>query len=380
MVFRVDGHLDVDMLTDRLCILAARHQALRVAWPDLADIGSPERVADEVLDVWDTHDGDVRSFAMAMALAGYRRPSVPLWLVRLVRTTRSGEHLLVGLDRAISDPWSLHVLAQELSQLCGAGPVPELGPAPAQFAAILADRAALADHPDGLAERAYWRRQVSEVDFGADPCVVRAEPVPARARSIPLDAEGARILVTLASAHHTTMLAVVAAAVHQVWRRWVGVPETVLLTEVGYRDDPALDGAVAPVMEPRPVRIVGCPGEEFGALVDRVRDVLLDVLDNTSVPLAVDPTPLRPFTSRPDRMTVQVEFDTANDPTAPGSMLALLDEIDYWSAGRPRADLHVMVRGDRGAPALYLVQNPLAVSEAAAAEFAEGVSNALRGM
>jgi hypothetical protein len=262
---------------------------------------------------------------------------------------------------------------------CGPASGPHLGPTPAQFGVILADRAARAGHPEAPAERAHWRRQVIAVDFGADPRVARAGPVPARIRRVPLAAEAVRATVGCASAHRTTVLAVVVAAVHLVWRRWVGSAETVLLTEVGYRADLALDGAVAPIMEPRPVRIGSHRGEGFGTLVDRVRGVLLDVLDNSSIPLAADPTPLLPFTSRPDRMTVLVEFDTANEPAAPGSALTLLDEADFWAPGPPRADLHVLVRGERGAPAVYLAHNPLAVSEAAAAEFVSRVADVLLG-
>jgi hypothetical protein len=370
LVFACPG-LGAGLLTDRLAALADRHEALRLTWPGGTVHDSPDRVVAEALDVWETPAGvgEVEAFGTAMALAGYRRAGAPLW-----RAWLAGGHLVVGLDRMIADPWSLHVLAQELSLLCRHGASALPGPRPAALGAVLAERNALAEHPDALGERAFWHRAGPGTAPGG-PRIARVGPVPALTRPVPLTTADTRALVALAASHRTTVLAVVAAAVDQVSRRWFcrHAGDTALLTEVGYRHDPALDGAIAPLMEPRPLRIP--PGG--GSPVARARDALLDVLDNSSVPLAADPTPLRPFLADPGRMTVLVEFDTPNRPAAPGSLLTLLQAEP---AGQPRADLRVRVRGEREAPELSLCVNPLAVRDAAAAEFADAVVVALRGL
>ncbi|WP_176358231.1 condensation domain-containing protein [Mycobacterium persicum] len=369
--------IDPDMLVARLPVLVSRHEALRLVWPDLS-VGSPEAVLDAVLGV-DTHGGDIGSFAAALALAGYRCAGKPLWRVRLFATVQPPQqYVVVGLDRLITDPWSLHVLAQELCLLCHAGPPPDLGPPPAQFGAVLADRAAGSDDSDARAERLHWRRQLADANLGADPRVPRSAVTAARIRRVPLTADDEQAMVALASAYRTTLLAPVVAAVHLVWRRQVGAAETVLLTEVGHRDTQELDGAVAPLMEPRPMRITS--DVRAGPLISQARDALLDVLDNSCVPLATDPTPMQPFFDHPDRMTVLAEFDTPNQPTVPDSTLNLLDQPSIWALGPPRADVHVMVRGEHRAPSVYLADNPLAVTDQVAEEFAHGLVSALRAM
>ncbi|VBA54554.1 hypothetical protein LAUMK191_03134 [Mycobacterium attenuatum] len=376
LVFEASA-IDLDMLVARLAVLASRHEALRLLWPDLS-AAAPETVVDAVAGA-DTHAGDIGSFAAELALAGYRRAGKPLWRARLVATVQpQQQYVVMGLDRLISDPWSLHVLAQELCMLCQGGPPPDLGPAPAQFGAALAERAGGSDESDARTERLHWRRQLAGANFGADPRVPRAAATTARIRRVPLTVADEHAMVSLASAYRTTLLAPVVAAVHMVWRRQVDAAETVLLTEVGYRGTQALDGTVAPLMEPRPMRIVSDVGA--GALISQARGALLDVLDNSCVPLAADPAPMQPFFDHPDRMTVLAEFDTANQPTVHESALNLLDEPSIWAVGPPRADIHVMVRGDHRAPSVYVADNPLAVTGRFADEFAHQLVWALREM
>ncbi|MBY0391448.1 MAG: hypothetical protein K2X56_26025 [Mycobacterium pseudokansasii] len=376
LVFQASG-IDPDMLVARLPVLASRHEALRLVWPDLS-VDSPEAVVDAVLGV-DTHGGDISSVAAALALTGYQCAGKPLWRVRLVATVQPPQqYVVVGLDRLITDPWSLHVLAQELCLLCQAGPLPDLGRLPAQFGTVLADRAGGSDDSDARTERLYWRRQLAGANFGADPRVSRTAVTAARIRRVPLTPDDEQAMVALASAYRTTLLAPVVAAVHMVWRRQVDAAETVLLTEVGYRDTQELDGAVAPLMEPRPMRMVS--DVHAGQLISRARDALLDVLDNSCVPLATDPAPMQLFFDHPDRMTVLAEFDTPNRPAVSDSALNLLDQPSIWALGPPRADVHVMVRGEHQAPSVYLADNPLAVTDQFADEFAYGLVSALREM
>lgn len=375
MVFEA-SRVEVDMLIDRLPALASRHEALRLGWPDLSDLGSPQAVTDTVLEAH-THSGDISGFAADLALAGYRRAGKPLWQARLVQTRQSQkQYLVVGVDRMISDPWSLHVLAQELCLLCGTGPIPDLGRLPAQFGAVLTDRTGWSSASDARIEQLHWQRQVAQANFGTDPRVARTAVTPARICRVPLTDDDEQTLVALALEHRTTLLAPVVATVHMVWRSHVQAAETVLITEVGYRGAQELDCAVAPLMEPRLVRIVS--DQHAGQLIWQVRNVLLDVLDNSSVPLATDPTPMHPFISQPDRMTLLVEFDTPNRPTVDDSLLNLLDGPNNWAVGPPRADLHVMVRGDYSAPFVYLAHNSLAVTDDFAADFADALILALR--
>ncbi|WP_239376935.1 condensation domain-containing protein [Frankia sp. Cj5] len=385
LVFRVEGDLRAPLLRERLVILARRHEALRLSYPDLRG-AAPEQVADAVFAAWVTLDGDVLDFARAMARAGYRKPGTPLWRVRHLQATRDGagpptDHLLVGLDRAIGDAWSLHVVAEELAALYGegrGGPAPALAPTPARVSAVTRYRAARATRPDAREEREYWRRETSLMTFGRDPRVTRLDSPAADVARVDLSAAVARGIAESAAACRATVFAVVFAAVHLVTRNWLDIPAPVLLVEVADRDDPAYDRAVAAVAEPRPLRVWSSPADSGTDLIERVRDALLDVLDAALVPLAIDDTPTKSFTDQPDRLTVLVELDTTNAMTArPGAALCLRDDAEALTSGRPRADLHVITRQEDGQPAVYLARNPLALSGLAAGRFATELAAAL---
>lgn len=382
LVFEVDGRLKPAELRDRLCQLTARHESLRLRH-DRADVRlDPEQAVDAAFSVATTLSGDIVDVATAMAMAGYRRPGAPLWSVRHVRRTDGTEHLLVGLDRGVADSWSLHIVAEELIDLYGCGgdgTPPGRGMSAASASEMAAHRASVADG-DLAAEHDYWSVVLSDLDFGTDPRVGRSLSLPAVTNAVMLGDDEAVRVADLAAARRTTVFAVLVAAVHRVWGRWIGTDDTLLLTEVGHRDDPRFDRTVASVAEPRPVRVRSARSMEFTDIVDSVRGVTLDVLDHCSVPLAVDDRPVRPFIRAVDRMTVLVEFDTPNAPSAVRAdpTLRLRDDIAVRCARASRADLHIMLRlGERG-PELYVAHNPLAMSAAGAANFRAELADVLR--
>jgi hypothetical protein len=374
LVFRLSGDPTPDTIRTTLAALADRHEALRIGHPDQNELGSGEWVARRIFDTWHTTKGSMPAFVRVLARSGHRHEGSPLWTVRRLRLADE-DYLLVGLDRSIADAWSQHVVATELCQLFAAGDTPA---GPGQLGEFLAHRDEMAA-AEAATEQRHWRKTLAGADFTGEPRVSRAPAPITDLFPVVLPDDVAVRLAQFAAARHTTVLAVVIAAVHLTWSAWTGRRDTVLLTEVGNRDDPRFDNSIVPAAQLRPVRVISRPGEPFGDLVDHTRDVLLDVLDHCTVPLTHDIAPVAPFVEQPDLFTVLVEFDTANSPPAgPSGAPTLLDDITVRTARPPRADLHVMVRTPAGAPVIHLAVNPLAMAGHEAVAFRRDLVTSLR--
>ncbi|MFH8447677.1 amino acid adenylation domain-containing protein [Streptomyces fungicidicus] len=155
--WRLAGPLDVPALTAAVADLAARHEQLRVVFPEHEGVPH-QRVlppGDTVLDVTEVTGEDAgereRRLAAAVHAAALRPFDLarePAFRATLVRAAAEDHVLVLGMHHIVSDGWSLDLLVRDLTEL---------------YRARTRGRAArLPELPLDYADYAIWQREVDQ--------------------------------------------------------------------------------------------------------------------------------------------------------------------------------------------------------------------------
>jgi amino acid adenylation domain-containing protein len=167
--WRLTGPLDVPALTAAVADLAARHEQLRVVFPEHE--GVPHQrvlpVGGTVLDVTevtgeDTGDRERRLAAAvhAAALRPFDLAREPAFRATLVRAAEEDHVLVLGMHHIVSDGWSLDLLVRDLAELYRArtrGRAAELPELPLDYT----DYAIWQRESDQSAALEHWRTRLA---------------------------------------------------------------------------------------------------------------------------------------------------------------------------------------------------------------------------
>ncbi|MEV4512406.1 amino acid adenylation domain-containing protein [Dactylosporangium sp. NPDC049525] len=276
LVLRLRGSLDGGALRRSLDALAARHLALRCAYPEVegdptVEVG-PATVPFEELAV--------ASEAAARAAVA-RRTNAPFDLragapvrATLVRLGPDDHIICLVVHHIAGDGWSLNVLREDLAALYAGRPLAPLPPAPAANG-----------NPE--ADLAYWRERL------ADPTVLdlptdRPRPAEATHRGafhgthLPADVTGR--LEDLAGRARTSLFAVLLAAYQVLLARHTGQSDVLVGSTLAARDRVELERAVGYFARTVVLRNQIDPAEPFTGLLGRARECVLDALTHAEAP------------------------------------------------------------------------------------------------
>ncbi|UNO38593.1 condensation domain-containing protein [Streptomyces sp. MST-110588] len=304
---RVRGPFSPDALGRALSGLVRRHEVLRTRYGQRD--GEPYQevmpAAPVPVDVV-TDPGDPEHLLRQAAAVPFDLAAGPVLRALVLRHGPEDHTVLLTFHHVAVDGWSLGVVTRELSALYRAeldGPAPEGGTAPeggrgprdpdgllggpapryAEFARR--EQAAAAGLAAGLE---HWLRRLS----GARPVPLpapRAASAPGhRGRSgvvgEPLAPEVLDQLRAVARKHRTTLFTVTLAGAYAALLETTGAEDLVLGCAVGNRDRPGLRGLVGLCVNTLAVRVDTTGAAHFGALLDRVRDALLEAHEHREVP------------------------------------------------------------------------------------------------
>lgn len=182
------GSLDDDLLRAAVVQVAARHDALRIRFVDLA--AQPTfRILDAVpcplfsVDLSTLPEAERAVAAARIVAAAHDRPydltAWPLWEVRLVRLAADHHVVVVSMCHLIGDGWSAQVLLRDIGAAYGAlsGRGPEPAPLQLRYRDVLTTDLA---RRTSVETTAYWQDRLTPlpsahplashiVDSGADP-------------------------------------------------------------------------------------------------------------------------------------------------------------------------------------------------------------------
>ncbi|WP_327003490.1 amino acid adenylation domain-containing protein [Dactylosporangium sp. NBC_01737] len=276
LVLRLRGRVDGGALRRALDALAARHLALRCAYPEIegdpsVEVG-PATVPFEELAV--------ESEAAARAAVA-RRTNAPFDLrsgapvrASLLRLGPDDHVFCLVMHHIAGDGWSLNVLRGDLATLYAGHPLAALPPVPAA-------------NGDPEADLAHWRERL------ADPAVLdlptdRPRPAEPTHRGGFLGAHLPPDVTTrledLAGRARTSLFAVLLAAYQVLLARHTGQSDVLVGSTLAARDRVELERAVGYFARTVVLRNRIDRAEPFTDLLGRARECVLDALTHTEVP------------------------------------------------------------------------------------------------
>ena len=296
-----------------LGLLVARHGALRTVLTRAPDGPALQRVRPTrtIPLVVTGHRGPPRALLADLLLAGSEEPfrvhGGALSRAELHRFGTGGQVLMVWLHHAISDLVSSHVLAEEVRELSRGGTLPAPGLQLADFA--VQERAVRAT----ARQWRYWTEALRSVDdrlgvrYPAGTAHQAIRPALPRLPTAVVDALG-----RLASAHRTTLTAVLGAAVVAVHAGEATSSRCVIGLTISNRHHPRLRSTVGCLADQLPL-VVDIGGRStFRQLLGRVREALLDAYDSR-LPLGL----LLPLLGRPAPPVFAVNLNFVPPPAGP---------------------------------------------------------------
>ncbi|MFF9202055.1 non-ribosomal peptide synthase/polyketide synthase [Streptomyces sp. NPDC014986] len=304
-VLRLRGPLDAGALRTALDGLVARHEALRTTFTEQDGqarqlVHPPHRVDLPVDDL--TTAPDARAALEALlereAATPFDLAAGPLLRARLARPA-DGEHVLVlAVHHIVTDGWSLGVLGRDLGELYAAaheGRSPHLPALPVRYADHAAWQRARGEETGR--QLAHWRQVLD----GVPPLELPTDrPRPAvRAR------DGALVTFTLPAGltdrlrergreADATLYMTLLTACTALLSRWADQDDFAVGTVTAGRERPEVHDVVGMFVNTLVLRNRVRPGTSFRALLEQVRDTVLDAFAHQEVPFERLVDALRP--------------------------------------------------------------------------------------
>jgi hypothetical protein len=164
LAIRLDGPLDVDVLSQSFATIADRHEVLRSAIR--LDEGTPRLVVSEdwALPFEVVQPDDLDNDLRRRALRPFGLASDPLLRVTLYERSPTDHVLLIVLHQLVSDGLSLRLMLRELSALYAAGGVADDADLPerrVEYADVATWQREWMSEEDLAVQRAYWETQLA---------------------------------------------------------------------------------------------------------------------------------------------------------------------------------------------------------------------------
>ncbi|MFI6047386.1 amino acid adenylation domain-containing protein [Nocardia sp. NPDC051321] len=360
---RLTGDLEVAALRRAIGDVIVRHEILRTVYPQhngvaYQSIQPIEQAAvdltPEVVEV-----ADVLPRIVEVASAGFDvAVEIPL-RARLFRvdTDAETEHVLVFVAHHIcSDGWSMVPLTRDVMLAYtarSAGVIPDWTPLPVQYADFSTwqrDSLGAETDPDSLISRqvGYWRTTLSGLPDELELPFDRPRP-PLRSFAgghvlFSIDGEIQHGLAELARAHNATVFMVLHTALAIFLARWSGTDDIAVGTVVAGRGESELDALIGMFVNTLVLRTKVCGQQNFGALLEQVREVDLRAFEHADIPFERLVESLNPDRSTARNPLFQVGFVFQNLPDVtfdlPGLRVAAVD----FETGIEKFDLSLAVR------------------------------------
>ncbi|AYF76324.1 amino acid adenylation domain-containing protein [Nocardia yunnanensis] len=306
VALRLSGHPDTTALRRALRDVIDRHETLRTVYPDVDGVGMQQVLPAEDVPL-DLDPRPVTGDRLASAVAevigtGFDvTAAVPvrLRLFRVESTTvdTDPEHVIVLVVHHIAtDGFSMAPLTRDVAAAYAtraAGVSPAWEPLPVQYADYALwqrDRLGADDDPTSLGAQQtdYWKQVLAGIPDHLELPTDRPRPAQATHHAAEhvarVDTRLAAAIERRAREHRATPFMVVHAALAVLLSRLAGTGDVVIGTPVAGRGERELDDLVGMFVNTLVLRTGIRPEEDFGALLDRVRDTDLAAFERADVP------------------------------------------------------------------------------------------------
>ncbi|MEU9144178.1 amino acid adenylation domain-containing protein [Streptomyces sp. NPDC048349] len=297
---RLTGRIDAEAMRAAVTDLTDRHEALRTTFGVVGGQGV-QVVHASLAPRWNTADlsgvadglreDRLRELVRAEHARPYDLRSGPLVRVLLARLSAEEHVLAVGIHHIVTDGWSTGVVSRELGELYAArvrGERADLAEPPVQYADFAAwQRGRIEDSGVVGRQADWWRERLA----GLTPLELPTD----RPRPVVRSTAGAEFLFelapgtvararALAGERSATLFMVLTAAVKAVFARHCGQEDIAVGTATSGRGHRDLEQLVGFLVNTVVLRSRVDPAASFGALLDRVKETVLDAFAHEDLP------------------------------------------------------------------------------------------------
>ncbi|QSQ26196.1 amino acid adenylation domain-containing protein [Pyxidicoccus parkwayensis] len=300
---RAQGRLDRGALQRALSDLVARHHVIRTHFA-LQDGRPVQHVADTadvpllVIDLRDLPPAEREASLARHSEEEARRPfdlSTGLMMrVTLVALAEEEHAILFTMHHIASDAWSIAIFIRELGALYGAharGQAAELRPLPLQYADFARWQRQWLTRPVLEEKLRFWKQHLAGtlpvLDLPTDRPRPPVQSQRGGRRDVALSPALTEALIRLGEQEDATPFVVMLAAFGVLLRSLGDNTDLLIGTPVAGRDRAETEGLIGFFVNMLPVRMHVDTAESFRALVARLRNVALDVLDHQDTPFDV---------------------------------------------------------------------------------------------
>ncbi|MGM1065507.1 amino acid adenylation domain-containing protein, partial [Saccharothrix sp. Mg75] len=301
VALRLSGALDADALGRAWDQVVARHEILRTRYEMRG--GAPVQVVDDAVPgLLRPERLSGRSVAELDRLTDEvvrREASTPLdlateWPCRAVLVERSpDEHLLLlTLHHIACDAWSTRALLTELAEgyrAILAGEPPALPALPVQYADFAAWQRARMSEADRKRQLGYWTdvlAGITPVELPTDRPRPSVRGYAGAQFDLRVEPELADRVVKLARGEGATPFVAILTAFQAVLSRYAGRADVPVGTIASSRTQPELQHLVGYAVNTLVIRTRWSGDVSFRALLNHVREIVLDAFDHDAVPFA----------------------------------------------------------------------------------------------
>ena len=342
---RLRGALEMRVLGRALTALVRRHESLRTVFP--AEEGVPVQLVRPAapvvpleIDLRHLEPGVRERETARLSGEEAARPfdlaAGPLLRVTVLRLADDDAVVLFTLHHIVGDGWSQDVLVRDLSALYTAaaeGREAVLPALPIQYADHAAWQRGWLTGDTLEAHLAYWRRRLAGapplLELPTDRPRTAAATARAETRSFVLPAETSESLRALSRSQGGTLFMTLLAAFQVVLARWSGQDDVVVGTPVAGRSRLEVENLIGFFVNMLPVRTELSDDPTFRALVNRVREGVLEAHAHQDLPFEKLVDEIQPERSLTHLPVFQVSFSLQ----APAQESLRLGGLDAAPAG-----------------------------------------------
>lgn len=302
LAFIIKGKLDINLLNEAINLIIARHEALRITFPNhegLAHQVIQERIAFklETIDLSNAKTGKAnyikaKRLCEDEAALPFNLAEGPLMRGKVIIFTEQEHILMLTMHHIISDDWSVNVLLKELFLISDAlheGKRPDLPELPIQYPDYtIWQRQWLEQEGELTRQLAYWQQKLAGVQESLD--LTTDYPRPAMqsfngaSQAFTIDSQLTGQLKNLAEQHGCTLYMILLAIFKVQFYRYTGQEDICIGSAIANRQPEETSGLIGMFVNTLALRTLIESTDTFATVLSKVKTTCIEAYEHPDTP------------------------------------------------------------------------------------------------
>ncbi len=332
---RLHGEVDIPAMEGALHVVAARHAMLRSVFVEVEGL-TAQRIRSEpllpltIVNAGGWNKSEVEQRVSDAAYQPFDLVEGPLWRILLFIRSPCETIFLIAAHHIIVDRWSMEMLDRDLFRCYEAariGQTVTLPPVTASYREYVRWQAEFVSSPEGERQLQYWQSQLAGTLQSLELPFDRSRPSMQNhvgmAGSFHLDSSLTAQVRQLAQAKGCTLFVVLLAAFQVLLHRYTGQNDIIVSTPVTNRTRPEFDRTFGYCANTLALRLKPTGEHSFDTTLQRVREIVLEALENQDYPF---------------RLLIEQSAPTNNRNGSPLTQVLFGMEVARWLSSSPTSD------------------------------------------